>query len=136
VILIVALAGFAPAAAAGPKSWRYEECRFQSLNRGTWTSREEVLTARCAVAKWTPAGGFAKVDSVISCESGWNRFAYNPAGPYVSLAQHALSAWPYRLRSYRPAGWSLSPRWQNARSALVVTVRMAASGGWGPWSCA
>lgn len=116
--------------------WRFDECRFQSLDRGLWTPREERLTAKCATDKWGIS--LASVSSVVACESGWNRLAYNPNGPYVGLAQNALSAWGGRVSTYGPAAWDhpISARWQNSRSALVVMVRMVHAVGWSPWSCA
>jgi hypothetical protein len=116
--------------------WRENECRYQGLRKATWTAAEEAKTARCVVGKWSVPGGLNTLRSVIACESGWYRLAYNPSGPYVGLAQHALSAWRSRVRAYEPGWWELSPRWQNSRSMLTVTARMAHAVGWGPWGCA
>ena len=123
--------------ATGHEWWRMEECRFQSLQRGTWTPHEEQLTASCAVRHFPVSGGLPKLESVISCESGWNRLAESPTGSYVGLAQHSASAYVYRIHAYQPAAWDvpLSTNWRNARGQLVMTARMA-QGGWGPWSCA
>jgi hypothetical protein len=81
-------------------------------------------------------GGLSKFRSVISCESGWWRLAYNAAGPYVGLAQHALASWFYRVKAYKPVWWTLRNGWRNSRSQIVVTARMVNAVGWGPWSCA
>jgi hypothetical protein len=110
------------------------ECRFQHLDRGTWTQREEDRTARCVLKRFGPVpGGFPELRAVGDCESGWYRLAYNPAG-YVGLFQHDLSAWADRVARWSDP-WTLRSRWQNSRSQIVVTVRMAHAYGWGGWSC-
>lgn len=115
---------------------RSAQCRFQSLDPGVWTNREEQRTAWCVERRWPVPGGIGKLSAVIDCESGWSRFAYNPSGPYVGLAQHDLSSWPYRVQSYRPTWWYLRPGWKNSRTQIVTTVRMVRAVGWGPWACA
>ena len=115
--------------------WRWRQCTFQSLNDPIWTALEERLTGKCVVDRFGFPGGFAKLSQIISCESGWSRLAYNPAG-FVGLAQHAISAWAGRVRAYAPAWWKVSPRWTNSRTMLAVTVRYADAVGLGPWSCA
>jgi len=117
-------------------NWRTRECRFQGLDRGVWTQREEDRTTWCVLRRWPVPGGLTKFRSVISCESGWWRLAVNPGGPYVGLAQHALSSWYYRVRSYAPPWWHLRPWWGNSRTMIVVTARMVEAVGWRPWSCA
>ena len=116
---------------------RERTCRFQWLDRGVWTAREERRTALCVLDHWSVPGGWAELDSVIACESGWYRFASN-GGAYLGLAQHAAAYWPSRVQTYMPAGWRIGPwtRWQNSRAQLVVTARMAHGSGWGAWACA
>jgi hypothetical protein len=110
------------------------DCQFEFVHDAHWTDWEERLTARCLVRKWSVPGGLPQLASVISCESGWWRFARNPSG-YVGLGQHDAGAWPSRVRSWAPAHWDLNPYWANSRSNLTVTVRMAhADGHWGQWS--
>lgn len=129
--------GYVEQAAAGGQSWRYDECRFQSLQRPLWTATEERLTLECAVAKWAVPGGVAKAQQVGDCESGWWRFANN-GGRYLGLFQHAASAYVPRIYAYEPAAWDrkLSTRWTNSRGQIVMSVRMVHDVGWGPWSCA
>jgi hypothetical protein len=112
------------------------ECRFQWMDRGVWTQHEEDVTAWCVERKWPVFGGLAKLRAVISCESGWSRFAYNAGGPYVGLAQHALASWSSRVKAYEPTWWDLRPGWRNSRTQIVVTARMVQAEGWGPWACA
>ena len=124
-------------AARRPAEWRYDECRFQSLQAGTWTAAEERFTLECAVGHWQIPGGIDQAVAVGNCESGWNRLANN-GGRYLGLFQHAASSYTGRVNTYEPAAWDkpLSRRWTNSRGHIVMTVRMVAAGGWGPWSCA
>jgi hypothetical protein len=110
------------------------DCQFEFINRQSWTDWEEKLTARCLVRKWSVPGGFYQLSSVISCESGWYRFARNPSG-YLGLSQQDAGSWPYRVRTYEPVGWNLKPYWANPRSNLTVAVKMAHyDGDWGQWA--
>jgi hypothetical protein len=118
------------------ESRRESQCRFQKLDRATWTPREEWRTAKCVVERWPIYGGLTKLLAVANCESGMNRFAYNSAGPYVGLFQHALPSWTYRVSTYEPEWWALRERWMNSRTAITITVRMVQAVGWSPWSCA
>jgi len=115
---------------------REKQCRYQWLQPGTWTAREERRTALCVLDRWPTPGGWTTFRRVISCESGWSRTAYNPAGPYIGLGQHALSSWTSRVLSYSPSFWNLDPRWQNSRTMLTITARMMHAEGLSPWACA
>ena len=115
---------------------RQRQCRYQWVDPGTWTAREERRTALCVLTRWPTPGGWTAFHRIIGCESGWNRTAYNPTGPYVGLGQHALSSWTSRVRSYSPPLWGLHPGWRNSRTMLTVTARMMHSVGLSPWSCA
>jgi len=144
VVLAVLLLGFAFVAAASNASAapvnkeHKQECSFNGMNdQVDWTNREEFRTGWCVVHKWSIPGGFAKLDSVFTCESGsssWNRWAYNPNG-HVGLGQHDEDSWPGRVRTYEPRRWELKPSWKNSRTQVVVTVLMVRHLGWGPWSC-
>jgi len=118
--------------------WREKQCRFQSLEKPTWTQREEDLTAACVVRRLgANKVNLSDVMRVGECESHWNRVAYNPSG-YAGIFQHAIRYWSGRVHSAMPEGWRIGPwtRWQNSRSQVVTTVVMVRGGGWGPWSCA
>jgi hypothetical protein len=121
---------------ASPHSDEIQQCKFNWMDARTWTHDEEIRTARCALDRWPVSGGLAKFRSVGDCESGWSRFAFNPAGPYVGIFQHDLWSWGYRVRAYEPLRWDLKLQWTNPRTQIVVTARMVHMGGWGPWSCA
>ena len=119
------------------KRWRYQECRFQSLENRVWSPREEYLTAKCAVSKWDVSGGLSKFIQVGDCESGWYRWANN-SDNYLGLFQHQASSYTNRISSFEPNTWDfhLSTWWPNSRGQIVMTARMVHAVGWGPWPCA
>jgi hypothetical protein len=133
---IITIGGSPYAKAVSPHADEIRQCQFNWLDERTWTPREEDRTTRCVLQHWSVSGGLAEFRSVIECESGWSRLAWNPVGPYVGLAQHDLGSWPSRVRSYAPRWWDLKPSWSNSRTQIVVTARMVHLGGWSPWSCA
>jgi hypothetical protein len=133
VILLLVLGAGSQAVA---ESRRERQCRFQWMDKATWTPREEWRTASCVTTKWAVPGGLSKLRSVGTCESGWNRLALNPAGPYLGIFQHASSSWSQRVATYEPEWWNLDPRWTNSRTQITVTTRMASLYGWGAWTCA
>lgn len=138
VWLLILITGIAPwvllcRAAHGAEAVSRQECRFQGLQSGDWTQREEDYTARCVVRRWPVSGGLSKLRRVGRCESGWNRMAYNSDGPYVGLFQHVLSAWLGRVREFTPPHWDLQTSWRNSRTQIVVTVRYVRRYGWGAW---
>ena len=116
-------------------AWRYHQCKFQSLDHGLWTAREERLTAACVNSRWHAPGGLSEVMSVGSCESGWNREAVSSSGTYVGLFQQHEPSWDDRLAAWSPTHWGLKSDWRNSRSMIVVSIRMAhADGDWGQWA--
>jgi len=128
------------AAAPGDATQQLRErtCRYQWVDRGTWTAREEQRTLACVVEHFGPIdGGIDKARQVGSCESGWYRLASN-GGDYLGLFQHAATYWPSRVAWAMPEGWRVGPwsSWRNSRAQIVVTVRMVHASGWGAWSCA
>lgn len=118
----------------GPREKQWKQCQLNWMRDGTWTQFEEEKTARCVINRWGIPGGYPKLWSVIDCESGWNRFAYNPNG-HVGLAQHNEDSWDSRVIQYKPHWWDLKAAWTNSRTHIVVTVLMVLYQGWGPWSC-
>jgi hypothetical protein len=130
------------ATASGTQTQQIRErtCRYQWVDPGTWTAREERRTLACVVDRFGPVdGGISKVEQVGSCESGWNRLAVGGAGgAYLGLFQHGATYWPSRVAWAMPDGWRVGPwsSWKNSRAQLVVTVRMVHASGWGAWSCA
>jgi hypothetical protein len=86
---------------------------------------------RCAARRWDVTGGPDKAVSVARCESRFNPHAYNPGG-YAGVYQQATRYWPTRATAYGFRDYSV----YNGRANVMVSVRMAHRGGWGPWSCA
>jgi len=128
------------AAAPGTQTQEIRErtCRYQWVDPGTWTAREERRTLACVVDRFGPVdGGIPKVEQVGDCESHWNRLASN-GGSYLGLFQHSATYWPSRVAWAMPDGWRVGPwsSWKNSRAQIVVTVRMVHASGWGAWSCA
>jgi hypothetical protein len=118
--------------------WRQRECRYARWDGRPGHSPEEVRQLIvCAVAKWPVSGGVPKALSVAACESGLNERASN-GGRYLGVYQHSARYWPSRVRTFAPQQWDkpLAPSAFNGRANVVVSIRMASSGGWGPWSCA
>ena len=140
--IAVTLAGIAmgpPANALNrQQELRQRQCRYQWLDPGTWTDREERRTAACVVDHFGVVGGLDTLIQFGDCESHWWRFANN-GGSYLGIFQHAASYWPSRVRSAMPDGWKVGAweRWTNPRSQIVTTVRMVnGAGSWSAWSCA
>jgi len=92
---------------------------------------------RCATRIWPVPGGARRALGIARCESGFRPDAYGWGN--AGVFQHRVVYWPERaLRWLRPAwfGGVRVPSPYNARANVIVAVRMAHSGGWGPWACA
>jgi hypothetical protein len=85
---------------------------------------------RCAARRWDVAGGPDKAVRVARCESRFDPKAYNPRG-YAGVFQQATRYWPPRATDYGFRDYSV----YNGRANIMVSVRMAHRGGWGPWAC-
>jgi hypothetical protein len=94
-------------------------------------ARQVRRLIRCAARTWHVPGGPDKALAVARCESGYDPSAYNPAG-YLGVFQQARVYWPGRADRYGFDGRSAF----NGRANVVVSIRMAHSGGWDPWGCA
>lgn len=86
----------------------------------------------CAVARWPVPGGLQQALSVAKCESG-----FRPRAEYrghIGIYQHRDIYWMARWRKWgAPHDLSRDPH--NARSNIIVSIRMAHEAGWGAWSC-
>jgi len=72
-----------------------------------------------------------KALAIAQRESGLAWYAVNPSSGAAGVYQHLPQYWKARVLSY-PA-LRLGPSVFNARSNILVAIRMAHSGGWGPW---
>ncbi len=84
---------------------------------------------RCAASSFGVDMGTAL--RVAECESGFGVRASND-GDYLGIYQHDVDYWPTRARERGFVGHSAFEPVAN----IFVTMKMVASGGWGPWSCA
>jgi hypothetical protein len=85
---------------------------------------------RCAARRWHVSGGPDKAVRVARCESRLDPHAYNSGG-YAGVYQQATRYWPTRATTYGFHDYSV----YNGRANIMVSVRMAHRGGWGPWAC-
>jgi hypothetical protein len=137
VIGLVAIAGMPPADAGRNITPRMRaEVRFQHVAPAHWTDREVRMSIRAAVKLWPVPGGVDKALSVARCESGFEATDSSPGSGYEGVFQQATAYWPSRLATYDSPRWALHDSVNNARSNVVVSIRMAHAGGWGPWGCA
>jgi hypothetical protein len=88
----------------------------------------------CAFATWAPGEGVTAL-VVADRESGFYPYAVSPSGSYLGLFQHSAAYWPGRAAAYlRPAWFTHNPaHWTDPRAQAIVSARMVAAGGWGPW---
>lgn len=96
---------------------------------------------RCAALRWPVAGGPRKALSVAACESGFrpNAYANGNAGVYqhrIRNGSRYTGWWEDRYARFTRPRWRLFPGVYNGRTNVIVSIRMAHAGGWGPWSCA
>jgi hypothetical protein len=96
-------------------------------NRSTYQLKRLI---RCAARRWDVAGGPDKAVRVARCESRLDPDAYNSGG-YAGVYQQATKYWPSRATIYGFRDYSV----YNGRANVMVSVRMAHRGGWGPWAC-
>src|SRR4051812_5943419 len=109
-----------------------EQCRTSEGNG--WSDRDVKQAIRCATSRWHVPGGYRKARSVAGCESSFDEHNYY-AG-HGGGFQHAIRYWPARFRKWRVHGWRLHSSIYNARSNVVISIRMVHAVGWSPWSCA
>jgi len=103
---------------------------------------------RCAVERWPVPGGAPKAIAVAECESSLWPWAIG--GDNLGVYQHKAAYWQGRVRALLRERWFSARQWARidqdatehpgaafvARANVLVAVRMASAGGWGPWSCA
>jgi len=125
-LLAVTLATFsASPAAASHRRIRKTLCPAH----GHTGPREVLRIIRCATDRWHVRGGARYAIHIARRESGLHPHAYNSGG-YAGVFQQSVHYWGGRARTYGFAG--ASPF--NGRANVIVSIRMAHSGGWGPWA--
>jgi len=88
-------------------------------------------------------GTFAPGESVMALyvadrESHFYPWALNSSSGASGLFQHLASYWPGRAAAYLQRAWFGKGAWPasafDPRAAAIVTAKMVAQSGWGPWS--
>ena len=141
-LLTIALAAISitsaiPAAQAAPQltgsSYRWDWCRFQSLQDGRWTVKEVHLTIHCALAHWP--SDHAKVDAIAYRESKYFWHATNPISGACGIFQSMPRLWPGRIRTFNDThpNWNAGPSCYNARSNILWSVNTMHASGFSPW---
>jgi hypothetical protein len=84
--------------------------------------------------KWPVEGGVGKAIRVAACESGADLMHPREPGGYSGTYQQSERYWPGRQDSYAPDWDKPIPESSGIpRANVVVSIRMASGGGWGPW---
>lgn len=133
VVLISAFLIGSMTAAPANASQRGRTCSYQGLDRGRWTDHEVRATIRCAVRHWHVNEHIAMC--VARAESGFFYKAHSPTND-LGVYQHHAPYWPGRQNKFdrhRPLLRNIKESPYNARSNVLVAIRMAHAGGWGPW---
>ncbi len=136
-VAVIFAASFSLTASATAYEKRYtnhhkESCRFRGPNE-KWSGAEVRDTIRCAARQWNVDGHTAL--RVADCESGFSPYAYNSGG-YAGVFQHSTRYWPSRQNTFdRHNRWNINESVFNARSNIIVSIRMVHRGGWSPWAC-
>lgn len=119
-------------------SRRQTTCRVNEAGR-RWNHADVKRVIRCGNRHYDPPGGVRMSLCVARNESGFGARAKSPSGTYLGVYQHSRHYWPERQRSYdhrhRDRGdiHEIADSALNARANVLVTLRMAERGGWGPW---
>lgn len=132
-LAVVALFLTVPQAQAHQLPSVAHHCRVSDGNG--WSNKDVAQGIRCAASKWHVPGGTSKALSVARCESGLDE--HNSYAGHDGVYQHDRRYWASRFRHLNPHhGWKLVSSVWNARTNIVISMRMAHNTGWGAWSCA
>lgn len=129
-VMVLLTAGNSTAKVA---DWRWNRCRFQSVEKQQWSEREIHLTIHCAVNKFPTSHSTA--DYVAQRESGMNHDSVNAYSGACGVYQHIPRYWPGRQGAFERAhpAWRIREGCFNARSNVLVSIWMAHNNGWSPW---
>lgn len=116
---------------------RHSHCRYESWNnRPGYTDNEVRLLIRCAVDHFPTSLSTALY--VANRESGLECHAANPSSSARGIYQTLDSTWRSWWGTH--GGWFNHRRWRlhshvlGCRPNVMVSIRQAHQGGWGPWS--
>ena len=90
----------------------------------------------CSTKRWPVSGGTPMALCIAHRESGPYMWPWADSGSSKGTFQQNSAYWPDRARTFwerrwLPAAWP--PNYFNPRQNVIVSIRMAHSGGWGPW---
>ena len=88
---------------------------------------------RCAVDRWPVRGGATTAICIAKRESGLIPTAVSPSGVNLGLFQQHRDYWDANYDTYTRPRWELKHSALNGRTNTIVSIRMAADGGWRPW---
>lgn len=132
---LAATASPASAIASGPCS-KPRMVHIQPYMGRTRVARRVKHLIACAERVYPSTGGLSQALCVAHRESRYWPWAHNESSDARGLFQHLQRYWPGRVTSHLRQRW-MPHVWQpsayNARANVLVTMRMARSGGWGPW---
>jgi hypothetical protein len=117
---------------------RDAQCRYQQLERASWTHTEVVKTTRCAADFFGNRNDIRYVLSIGNCESTLTAEKVRHSTSYHGVFQYHKSTFHSQLRDMGAVrrNWDLSRRVHNPRSNIVLAsawiIRRTAS----PWACA
>jgi len=114
-----------PAKAAGM-------CQFPwQTDNGGYSTYQVKRIIQCAVAHYPVPGGQSKAMYIARRESRFDPYAVNPNGRFKGIYQQGITWWQGRYNTY---GFSYLPnKILNARTNIIVSIRMVHRHGWGPW---
>lgn len=100
-----------------------------------WSVQDVKQSIRQTEDRWHVPGGVQKAFSVAKCESGFRPRGNDSSCCHGVFQQHE-DYWNGRFHRLNPHhGWRLRNDIHNARSNIVISIRMASRTGWSDWSC-
>lgn len=93
----------------------------------------------CSVRTWPVPGGFPMAWCISGREAGPYRWPWSDSASSKGVFQQNAAYWDARARMWWERRWlpgAWPPNVFNARQNVIVSIRMAHAGGWGPWTTA
>lgn len=114
---------------------------------GEKVGRRMAALIRCVIEEFGPVpGGVPNALRIARCESGDHLWPWAQTGSSAGVFQQNTRYWVGRVSDFLRAKWFTHREWRaihsvpngayNPRANVIVSIRMAHGGGWGPWSCA
>lgn len=99
-----------------------------------WTERQDTRPIVALIRDCAATFGVSSTKALAIAwrESRYRPSAYNASGA-SGIFQHLSKFWPGRFATYARPRWHLFASPFNARTNIVVTMRMVRRYGWGPW---